>query len=30
MEINFFGDEKLVIKAWIFMHNLEKKANNNI
>lgn len=25
MEINFFGDEKLAIKAWIFMHNLEKK-----
>lgn len=25
MEINFFGDEKLIIKTWIFMHNLKKK-----
>lgn len=34
MGVNFFGDEKLIIKAWIFMHNLKKKdikcASNNI
>lgn len=30
MEINFFGDEKLIIKTWIFMHSLKKETNNNI
>lgn len=30
MEINLFGDEKLIIKAWIFMYNLKKKKRYKI